>query len=584
LMAGICLLNPIPEPYSVESQAQQKAGEERKNEMELSRRDVFKGSALLAAGALGASVLAGCSSGGAEGAGGDSTNTWDREADIVIVGAGMGGICAGIQALENGVQNVLIVEISRWVGGSTSFAFGTVHAGSAGRTIETYDAFTQYTSAQNGLGAKSVVETGDLQTWLVDELGLPLKITDAGQTSAAEANSHGHDNSAPRAHMITEEGEEGPQAPINFFRKAQTLYEERGGQLLIETQVKKVLQDDNGVIIGVLCADKAGNPLRIGSSQVILACGGFQNDEELKQKYLGGADSYMSACMGTPYHTGSGMKMAIECGASLQGDMAGHAGEWLCAYPAKNWMEDVEAWETMDYSDDPKGGKWWLFSTIVDNIAADCILVNIDGKRFCDELGTGHVFERFMDEQRLATAHMIGDSVIWEQFLSLGTRDSTVDMREKLDILTSDEVGGKYYTGATLEELADNMNASGIATHKIHKANFIRTMNEFNAAAVAGTAADLEVPKAAHVAVPMMTPPYYALPIRNAIFVCFGGVAINDSAQVLDKSRKPIPGLYATCPTAGGFMYDFYCGSISTAGVSGRWAANSAAAALGLAS
>lgn len=549
--------------------------------MELSRRDILKSGAILAAGAMGATALAGCSSNAAEST--ELANTgdgaWDREADIVIVGAGMGGMCAGVQALENGVQNVLICEISRHIGGSTSFSFGTVHAGSAGTTEETYNAYTQGLGVGHDIGSKSVMETPDLQNWLAD-MGMPLKITAAGETSAAEKNSHGHDNSAPRAHMIDEEGNEGPTGPVNFFRQFSALFEERGGQLLTETAVRKVLQNEAGDVIGVLAVDKDGNTMRIGTSQVILATGGFQNDEELKQRYFGGPDSYLSANMSSPYLTGSGLRMAVECGAALQGDMAGHAGEWVCAQPAKNWCADVAAWEEKDYNNDSEGGKWWLFSTIVDNLAPDSILVNLEGKRFCDELGPGHVWERFLDEQRLATAHMICDQAVWDQFLALGTRDATADMAEKLDILTSDVVGGAFYTGNSIEELADNMNAAGIATHKVHKGNLVRTINEYNEAAANGTGPDLEVPRAAHEAVALTTPPYYALPIRNAVFVCFGGVAINDQAQVLDGSHKPIKGLYATCPCAGGFMYDFYCGSISTAGVSGRWAANAAAAAL----
>lgn len=71
--------------------------------MELSRRDILKNGAVLAAGVMGATALAGCSSNAAEQTALAETGegSWDREADIVIVGAGMGGMCAGIQALEN---------------------------------------------------------------------------------------------------------------------------------------------------------------------------------------------------------------------------------------------------------------------------------------------------------------------------------------------------------------------------------------------------------------------------------------------------------------------------------------------------
>ena len=234
---------------------------------------------------------------------------------------------------------------------------------------------------------------------------------------------------------------------------------------MTETGVKKILTDDRNNIVGVLARTKDGQMLRIKTSQVVLATGGFQNNEELKAKYFSGDDSFMSGCMSSPYLTGSGMQMALELGTALQGDMGGHAGEWLCAYPAKNWMEDVEAWKNMGYSNDPEGGKWWLFSTIIDSLTNHAILVNTDGKRFCDELASGHGWERYLDAQPMATAHMICDQVVWDEFLANVTRDAIANMAEKIEIVTSDLVGGAYYTGATIEELADNMNAAGYETH-----------------------------------------------------------------------------------------------------------------------
>ena len=560
--------------------------------MELTRRNIVAGAAALGAGAMAVAGLTGKAYADqptegtadtqvatevvAAGAEGD----WDDEADLVVVGAGMGGMCCGIQAIEDGIQNVLICEISRWVGGSTSFAFGTVHVGSAGTDRAHYDTFNR--GLGNDLGWACVADLGSLHMWLKYGYDLPLRITAAGVTSAAEAISHGHDASAPRAHMINENGEEGPTAPYYFFQCAVEVYEGMGGRLMTETGVKKVLTDNRGNIVGVLARKKDGTTLRIKTTQVVLATGGFQNNTELKQKYFCGDDAFMDANMSSPYLTGSGMIMAQELGASLAGDMAGRIGEWLCAYPAKNWMEDVEAWETMSYTNEPNGGKWWLFSTIIDNLTNHAILVNLNGKRFCDELGTGHGWERYIDAQPMATCHMICDQAVWDEFLATGTRDATADMAEKLEILTSDAVGGKYYTGATIEELADNMNAAGIETHSVHKANLVKTVAEYNEAAKAGTSADLEVPRTYQEAVALENGPFYALPIRNATFVCLGGVAVDDQARVLDHSHETIPGLYATVPCAGGFMTKYYCGSISSAGITGRWAANAAAVALGL--
>ena len=191
--------------------------------MELTRRNIVAGAA-----ALGASAAAGIASiaRADEAQAADEQVTtevadngdWDDEADLVIAGAGMGGMCCGIQALDDGIENVLICEISKWVGGSTSFAFGTVHVGSAGTDREHYDTFNR--GLGNDLGWACVADLGSLHMWLKYGHDLPLNITAAGVTTASEANSHGHDASAPRAHMTNENGEEGPTAPYWFFQCA----------------------------------------------------------------------------------------------------------------------------------------------------------------------------------------------------------------------------------------------------------------------------------------------------------------------------------------------------------------------------
>ena len=77
-----------------------------------------------------------------------------------------------------------------------------------------------------------------------------------------------------------------------------------------------------------------------------------------------------------------------------------------------------------------------------------------------------------------------------------------------------------------------------------------------------------------------MDPPFHAVPIRNAIFAVYGGLAIDGQARVLGIANNPIPGLYARAPCAGGVMHEFYAGSIAHAGVTGPWAADAAAQAI----
>lgn len=111
------------------------------------------------------------------------------------------------------------------------------------------------------------------------------------------------------------------------------------------------------------------------------------------------------------------------------------------------------------------------------------------------------------------------------------------------------------------------MNDSGIDTHAIDADAAKSTIEAYNETAE-------------H---PIVNGPFHCAPMSPAIFCNFGGLAINDKAQVLDAAHQPIAGVYAAFPTAGGIMAGaHYCGAIAHAGVTGRWAADSAAEALGL--
>jgi succinate dehydrogenase/fumarate reductase flavoprotein subunit len=546
--------------------------------MEVTRRDLLKKGAL-AAGALvaGSVALAGCSDDAAGSNGSNASGTWDQECDLVIVGEGMGGLAAGVRALENGIANVIIVETSKWPGGGSSFAVGGIHASGMGNSEEQYLQNTRYQSTSK-LSVDSFLGIDPLITWL-GTLDLPFNLQMAA-TGATQHDATSTDMQA--AYMTDENGDTGVPGCINFFRTFETRFVEKGGTILHETTARKILTDNRGVIEGLLCYTRAGEPIRIGSSQVVLACGGWQSNEEMKNKYLGN-EAWQVGNMGCPYNTGSGLIMAQEVGAALRGDFGHTAGLFLPALPAKNWMDDVASYESNDYSWDVHG-KWWLWLTLIDALPNTSIFVNRSGKRFTDEAHPRHSFETDIDRQEHATAIGIMDGPAWDawmkQYPGRGM-DESLTIQDRFDTIVSDEVGGAYFSADTIEELADKLNATGIATYEVHKANLITTVTEYNNAAATNSGASLDPERVTWGGVPITTPPFYALPFRSAIFMTYGGVAINDRAQVLDSSQDVIAGLYATSPCAGGCMQEFYAGSIAHAGVTGMWAGDSAAAALG---
>lgn len=488
----------------------------------------------------------------------------DTEAELVIVGSGMGGLCAGVEALQQGLTNVVIVEISKWTGGGSSWAYGAIHAGSAGKTDETFDEFTQY----EGTDELSHAVFGGFQPllhWVEDDLKLPVQVN--------------WDIDTPFCHMLNADGVADPTSTRYFFDCFVELFESLGGQIMTQTRAKRLVTDEAGAVTGVVCEDAEGAAFTIKAGGVVLATGGWQNDTELKSRYLG-PEGAQTTVMGTPYNTGSGLKMATAVGASLQGNMSQWSGCFVVAEPARNWMEDVEAYEQYGY-DEQVGGKWWLYDTVFDTMQSTAIWVNSEGKRFTDENLPGLAAKQVVSRQRRSSMVVIMDQTGWDEWMATPACGLIADEAKLLDIVTSDEVGGAYFSADTIEDLADQLNAAGPATYKVHKANLVKTIEEYNAAAEAGTGDDLFPPKSGSAnCAPIVEPPFYAVPMRAAIYANYGGVAIDTNAQVLDVSRKPIPGLYATVPCAGGVFHEFYTGTIAGAGVTGRMAADAAAKAI----
>lgn len=542
--------------------------------MELTRRNLVAGAAAAGIAAMGAATV---STALADEAATEQAAA-PQSADLVIVGEGMGGLAAGMRAIQDGIGNVVIVEVSRWPGGGSSLSNGSIHAFGMGNTEELFRANTRSMSTSD-LEVTSFLAIADFLNW-VGTLGLPIEIVDPTDHDDLGDRS---DTDLPNGQMLAEDGSRGATAPINFFRAFENLFIENGGTVIHSTAATKIDVDEAGNITGVVCSPTDGSAnYTIATTQVVLACGGWQNDDEMKSRYFG-KDGWMAGNMGTPYNVASGISLAAPLDAGLAGDFGHFAGLYLPAHPARIFYNDVEMYESNDYTYD-EGGKWWLWREIIDNIPQHAILVNNEGKRFCDEARYRSSADSMVASQTHATGIMICDDRAYQNWLGGVVRGMPEGegMAEKIDFIQSDTVGGAVFQADTLEELCDQMNATGVATYAIHKANLLATVEEYNAAADAGTAADLNPERVSNEARAITEAPFHAVPLRNAIFTIYGGLAIDGQARVLTRTHSPIPGLYATSPCAGGVMHEFYAGAIAHAGVTGMWAADSAAAALGV--
>ena len=157
------------------------------------------------------------------------------------------------------------------------------------------------------------------------------------------------------------------------------------------------------------------------------------------------------------------------------------------------------------------------------------ILVNAEGKRFCNDLATRDAVSNAELEQPGAYAYIIFDQGIVD------------DLKSCQKYIKN----GLTVSADNYEDLAKAMGLEGDAIQ-----NFVDTMDTWNAAVAAGE--DKEFGRSNGMDADLSTAPYYAIKIAPGIHHTMGGLKINTDAEVLDTQGNVIPGLYAAGETTGG--------------------------------
>ncbi|MBI5446503.1 MAG: FAD-dependent tricarballylate dehydrogenase TcuA [Deltaproteobacteria bacterium] len=299
--------------------------------------------------------------------------------------------------------------------------------------------------------------------------------------------------------------------------------ERKGVPVLYQTAARTLLTGAEGNVCGVLALGREGF-LRIEAKSVILACGGFEANPEMRRRYLGEGWDLVKV-RGTRYNTGDGLNMAFALGAQSCGHWGGcHASIVSEDSP----MVEAEAVGCIRYS--------YLFS----------VLVNADAKRFVDEGENFIVYTyakmgRQVARQPGSVAYQIFDAKV-ARFLRPEYENA---IRAESD---------------TLDGLAEELGLDPEA--------FRRTIEEYNRSIAAEIPFDPAkrdgrrtrglCPDKTNWAQAIDTPPYLGYACVGAITFSYGGLKVTDKTEVLDSRELPIPGLYAIGELSGGVFFHNY--------------------------
>ncbi len=332
----------------------------------LSRRSFAKGIFAGAAGLAGASMLAACSPGSNAAESSSATNTESVDyasqvtetidTDVVVVGAGMSGLTAAVQALESGASVTMIEAMNATGGNATMIScimgVATEQQKALGIDIRPADIIADEMKSFNYLvdGTRwrdLVYNSADNINWLMTHNVVFGETIDnylgLGTVKTAhwfEGGLHHDAGSASYVEPMTAE------------------VEVLGGEILFETRGRQLILAEDGSIAGVY-AETADGVIQLNAKAVIIATGGYaDNDEMIAER---GTNPAILTRLAKPGHNGDGINMAIEAGG-------------------RSWLDrsSLMAWNSNPLSGN-EGGETVLLT------APDSIWINERGVRFADE-------------------------------------------------------------------------------------------------------------------------------------------------------------------------------------------------------
>ena len=483
------------------------------------------------------------------------------DTDILIVGAGNGGMFAAAYAAANGLnfriieQNGNVQDTRHWYGAIDSAA-----AKAAGE--EPFDRaklLSEISRYASGKCDQRVVKTwinesaamhDFMRSILEDKYGWVCDFTSGSEAAwPAENAEHNTDYLFPveEHNYMASERESGLARNELLLQYIQEL----GYGVDFKTSLAKLEKNAEGRITGIIAQNMDDDHfIRYNAAKgVLLACGGYAGNPYMMQQLDPLGTSVTTACSYSPADKGYGIRAAVWAGANLDKEAAPMLFDRGIVAPG------VDA-GYVD-SDSAFGGKAFPGEIRQFNPGTQPFLkVNRNGERFANEScpyndivyaaahQPGRVYAQISDANMLEDAkrfHTIG--------CSAGTRKNTMEGLEKT--FASAEEKGCFFRADTIEELADKMGFTGAA-----KDTFLATVERYNE--LYDKQNDEDFGKPAYRLSAIRTAPFYGYWLGASLLTTEQGIAINEKGQALDTNNQPMAGLYITGDMSGRFFANNY--------------------------
>ena len=483
------------------------------------------------------------------------------DTDILIVGAGNGGMFAAAYAAANGLnfrvieQNANVQDTRHWYGAVDSAA-----AKEAGEpATDKAKLLSEISRYASGKCDQRVVKTwinesaamhDFMRSILEDKYGWVCDFTSGSEAAwPAENAEHNTDYLFP----VQEHNYMASESASGLARNELLLQyiQELGYDVDFKTSLAKLEKNSDGRITGIIAQSTEDDHfIRYNANQgVLLACGGFPGNPYMMEQLDPLGTSVTTACSYSPADKGYGIRAAVWAGANLDKEAAPMLFDRGIVAPG------VDA-GYVD-SDSAFGGKAFPGKIRQYNPGTQPFLkVNRNGERFANEScpyndivyaaahQPGRVYAQICD------ANILEDA---KRFHTIGCSAQTRNGGEKYIQGKMDEAieAGALFKCDTLDELADKMGFTGAA-----KDTFLATVERYNE--LYDKQNDEDFGKPAYRLSAIRTAPFYGCWLGASLLTTEQGIAINEKGQALDTNNQPMEGLYITGDMSGSFFANNY--------------------------
>ena len=483
------------------------------------------------------------------------------DTDILIVGAGNGGMFAAAYAAANGLnfrvieQNANVQDTRHWYGAIDSAAAKEAGEKPADRA-KLLSEISRYAS---GKCDQRVVKTwinesaamhDFMRSILEDKYGWVCDFTSGSEAAWPTENAeHNTDYLFP----VQEHNYMASESASGLARNELLLQyiQELGYDVDFKTSLAKLEKNSEGRITGIIAQSTEDDHfIRYNANKgVLLACGGFPGNPYMMEQLDPLGTSVTTACSYSPADKGYGIRAAVWAGANLDKEAAPMLFDRGVVAPGVDggYVD----------SDSAFGGKAFPGKIRQYNPGTQPFLkVNRNGERFANESSPYNDIVYAAAHQPGRVYAQICDANILEdakRFHTIGCSAQTRNGGEKYIQGKMDEAieAGALFKCDTLDELADKMGFTGAA-----KDTFLATVERYNE--LYDKQNDEDFGKPAYRLSAIRTAPFYGCWLGASLLTTEQGIAINEKGQALDNDNKPMPGLYITGDMSGSFFANNY--------------------------